>query len=46
MRGFSPPANWTRLHRATESGVEEALLKLLATPPDEWLSPTLVVFRD
>jgi|GEM_PF-3216780 len=46
MRGFAAPAYWTRMHGATESGVEEALLKLLASPPDEWLSPTLVVFRD
>ncbi len=46
MRGFGVPAPWTRMSGEASSETRKALIRLLAMPPDEFITPTLGIYRD
>ncbi len=46
MRGLGVPAPWTRMSGQPYPEIPDALIRLLAMPPDEFITPTLVVYRD
>lgn len=45
MRGLGVPAPWTRLLGGVPSAPSEELKALLMLPPDEWITPTTVIYR-
>ncbi len=45
MRGLGVPAPWTRSLGGLSTSGTTLLRDLLKYPPDEWLSPTLVIYR-
>ncbi len=45
MRGLGQPAPWMRLQGSSERQASQMLQELLLTSPDEFLSPTLAIYR-
>lgn len=46
MRGFGAPAPWTRAAGDASPKTRDALIRLLAMPPDQFITPTLAIYRD
>lgn len=46
MRGLGVPAPWARMSGHASPATHKALIRLLAMPPDEFITPTLVIYRD
>lgn len=44
-RGLGVPAPWQRVVGGSAPGVPAGLVQLLMRQPDQWLSPTLVIYR-
>jgi hypothetical protein len=45
MRGLGVPAPWTRMYGSSTAKGEEDVIRLLAYPPNEFLTPTLAIYR-